>query len=160
MFYCNFKNSEHKFIDMADVHDKITRSYNMSRIKGKNTSPEILVRKHLFSKGFRFRLHNSKLTGKPDIILPKYKTVIFVNGCFWHGHENCRYAVTPKTRTEFWKSKINRTKERDKNAHLELSKSGWNVLVVWECKLKTKEVKQTLNRIIDEIRDKRSKIYL
>src|SRR5665647_1060941 len=98
--------------NMADVHDKQTRSYNMSQIKGKNTKPEMLVRKFLFSKGFRYRLHVKNLPGKPDILLPKYKTIIFVNGCFWHGHENCMYYVIPKTRTEWWLDKINRTKQR------------------------------------------------
>jgi len=90
---------------MADVHDKLTRSYNMSRIKSKDTKPEMLVRKFLFSKGFRYRLHVKNLPGKPDIVLPKYRTVIFVNGCFWHGHENCKYFVIPKTRTNRWKEK-------------------------------------------------------
>src|SRR5436853_4931747 len=98
---------------MADVHDKKTRSYNMSRIKGKNTKPEILVRKYLHSKGFRFRLHDKKLPGKPDIVLPKYNTVIFVHGCFWHGHQNCKYAALPKTRTIWWGKKIERNKELD-----------------------------------------------
>lgn len=100
---------------MADVHSKKTRSYNMSQIKGKNTKPEILVRKHLHSKGFRYRLHDKSLPGKPDIVLKKYKTVIFVNGCFWHGHEGCKYFILPKTRTEWWKDKIFKTKERDKS---------------------------------------------
>jgi DNA mismatch endonuclease (patch repair protein) len=90
---------------MADVHSKETRSYNMSRIKGKDTKPEMLVRKFLFANGFRYRLHDKNLPGKPDIVLPKYKTVIFVNGCFWHGHENCKYFVIPKTRTEWWLNK-------------------------------------------------------
>jgi DNA mismatch endonuclease, patch repair protein len=87
---------------MADVHDKETRSYNMSRIKGKDTKPEMLVRKFLHAKGFRYRLHVKNLPGKPDIVLPKYKTVIFVHGCFWHKHEGCKYFVVPKTRTDFF----------------------------------------------------------
>ena len=91
---------------MADVHDKATRSYNMSRIRNKDTKPEILVRKFLFANGFRYRLNDTKLPGKPDIVLPKYKTVIFVNGCFWHGHENCKYFKLPATQTEWWKEKI------------------------------------------------------
>ena len=97
-----------------DVHDKKTRSYNMSRIKGKNTKPEEIVRKYLFSKGFRYRKNEKKLPGTPDIVLPKYKTVIFVNGCFWHGHQDCRYFVVPKTNTDFWLDKINTNIERDK----------------------------------------------
>src|SRR3990172_2774500 len=98
---------------MADVHNKKTRSYNMSQIKGKDTKPEILVRKFLFANGFRFRLHDKKLSGKPDIVLPKYKSVIFVHGCFWHGHENCKYFVVPKTRTKWWLKKIKGNKKKD-----------------------------------------------
>ncbi|RYZ18801.1 MAG: DNA mismatch endonuclease Vsr, partial [Chitinophagaceae bacterium] len=99
---------------MADVHDKKTRSYNMSKIKGKNTKPEMLVRKFLHANGFRYRLHCKNLPGKPDIVLSKYKTVIFVHGCFWHGHEHCRYYVVPKTRTDWWLNKINRNIQNDK----------------------------------------------
>ena len=98
---------------MADVHSPEVRSYNMSMIKGKNTKPEMVVRKYLHSHGFRFRLHDKRLPGKPDIVLPKYKTVIMVHGCFWHGHEGCRYYIVPKTRTEWWLNKINRNKEVD-----------------------------------------------
>lgn len=133
---------------MADVHDKVTRSYNMSRIRGKNTKPEILVRKFLFSKGFRYRLHDNKLPGKPDIILKKYKTVIFVNGCFWHGHKDCKYSVIPKTRTEWWKSKINNNKERDKKNNKILKNQDWNVIVVWECELKAKTRNKNLFKLI------------
>ena len=92
---------------MADVHDKKTRSFNMSRIKGKDTKPEMVVRRFLFANGFRYCLHDKRFPGKPDIVLPKYKTVIFVHGCFWHGHEGCKYFVVPKTRTEWWLEKIN-----------------------------------------------------
>ena len=98
---------------MADVHSKEIRSYNMSRIRGKNTKPEILIRKSLFSKGFRYNHHSKNLPGKPDIVLPKYKTVIFVLGCFWHGHEGCQYYVIPKTRTEFWLNKINTNRQNE-----------------------------------------------
>src|SRR4051812_16489030 len=98
---------------MTDVHSKDVRSYNMSRIRSANTKPEIIVRKALFAAGFRFRLHDRKLPGKPDIVLPKYKTVIFVHGCFWHGHQRCRYFVVPKTRTEWWMNKITRNRELD-----------------------------------------------
>src|ERR1700741_3906123 len=115
---------------MADVHDKKTRSYNMSRIRSGNTKPEILVRKFLHSKGFRFRLHDKKLPGKPDIVLPKYKTVIFVHGCFWHGHKNCKYFVVPKTRTEWWSAKINRNRYNDKNKKTVLKKLGWKIIQV------------------------------
>jgi DNA mismatch endonuclease (patch repair protein) len=108
---------------MADVHNKQTRSYNMSRIKGKNTKPEILVRRFLFANGFRYRLNDKKLPGKPDIVLPKYKTVIFVNGCFWHGHNECSYFVIPKTRTEWWLNKINKNREADADNFFRLKKS-------------------------------------
>lgn len=130
-----------------DVHDKKTRSYNMSRIKGKNTKPEEIVRKYLFSKGFRYRKNDKKLPGTPDIVLPKYKTVIFVNGCFWHGHKDCRYFVIPKTNTDFWLNKINTNIERDKRKQEALKELGWNVVVVWECELKKQSRDITLNSI-------------
>ena len=133
---------------MADVHNKATRSYNMSRISGKNTKPEMLVRKFLFSHGFRYRLNVKTLPGKPDIVLPKYKTVIFVNGCFWHGHEGCKYFVVPKTRTEWWLNKIKETQKRDREAEIELNVLGWKVITIWECELKPKTVQSTLNSLL------------
>ena len=99
---------------MTDVHEPEVRSYNMSRIRSKDTKPELIVRKFLFSKGYRYRLNVKSLPGKPDIVLPKYKTVIFVHGCFWHGHEGCKYFVVPKTRTKWWLEKINRNKQKEK----------------------------------------------
>jgi len=132
---------------MADVHNMQTRSYNMSRIKNKNTNPEMLVRKFLFSKGFRYRLHVKNLPGKPDIVLPRYKTVIFVNGCFWHGHENCKYYVIPKTKTEWWTQKIVNTQIHDHIAKQELEKLGWKVVVVWECELKKDKRTNALNSL-------------
>jgi len=136
---------------MADVHDKQTRSYNMSQIKGKNTKPEILVRKFLFSKGFRYRLHVKNLSGKPDIVLPKYKTIIFINGCFWHGHDNCKYYVIPKTRTEWWLDKINHTKQRESENFLKLSESGWKIVTIFECQLKVDKLNKTLIKLLDEL---------
>jgi DNA mismatch endonuclease, patch repair protein len=133
---------------MTDVHDKKTRSYNMSQVKGKDTKPEILIRKFLFSKGFRYRLYDKKLPGKPDIVLPKYKTVIFINGCFWHGHEGCGYFVTPRTNTEWWLNKVNDTRERDKIKYKKLKESGWKILVVWECQLKTGKRNITLESLV------------
>jgi len=133
---------------MADVHDKITRSYNMSRIKGTNTKPEILVRKFLFSEGFRYRINDKKLPGKPDIVLPKYKTVIFVNGCFWHGHENCKYFKLPATRTEWWKEKIEKNIENDIKKQSQLIELGYKVIIVWECEIKNKSYQ---NRSIIEL---------
>ena len=111
------------------------RSRNMSAIKSKNTRPEIIVRKFLHSKGYRFRIHRKDLPGSPDIVLPKYKTVVFVHGCFWHRHEGCKYKTNPKTRKEFWENKFNENIKRDKNNFKELKKLNWKVLVIWECEL-------------------------
>lgn len=129
---------------MADVHNRDQRSYNMSRIKGKNTKPEIMVRKFLFSRGFRYRLHKKDLPGKPDIVLKKYKTAIFINGCFWHGHVGCKYYVLPKTRTDWWMNKINLNKEKDDRDIKSLGKAGWHVITVWECQLKKNKKEETL----------------
>ena len=115
------------------------RSRNMSAIKSKNTKPEIAVRKLLYSMGYRFRLHRKDLPGSPDIVLPKYKTVIFVHGCFWHRHENCKYASTPKTRQEFWEAKFRENINRDKLNQENLSSKGWKIIVVWECEIKDKD---------------------
>ena len=136
---------------MTDVHNKETRSFNMSRIKGKNTKPEMLVRRYLFANGFRYRLHDTKLPGKPDIVFPKYKTVIFVNGCFWHGHKGCAYFVLPKTRTEWWFQKIKGTMARDKAAEIALNVMGWKVILIWECKLKKNILTTTLTSLLSEI---------
>jgi DNA mismatch endonuclease (patch repair protein) len=127
-----------------DVHSKETRSYNMSRIRSTNTKPEEIVRKYLFSKGFRYRKNDKRYPGKPDIVLPKYKSMIFVNGCFWHGHEDCKYFVIPKTNTEFWVNKISKNIERDKQQAAELQEKGWNIIVIWECQLKPDKIDSTL----------------
>ncbi|MEE9453510.1 MAG: very short patch repair endonuclease [Paracoccaceae bacterium] len=121
---------------MADRISKERRSWNMSRIKGKDTKPELLLRSMLHKAGYRFRLHRKDLPGKPDIVLPKYRTAIFVNGCYWHRHENCPNTTTPKTRTEFWKAKFKDTVERDKRNVTELEALGWRVITIWECALK------------------------
>lgn len=141
---------------MADVHDRATRSYNMSRIKGKNTKPEMVVRKFLFSKGYRYRLHDKKLPGKPDIVLPKYKTVVFINGCFWHGHEGCKYFVVPKTRTEWWLNKISVNRNNDIKNITMLKETGWNVVVVHECELKSNVLTATLELLISRIEENRN----
>ena len=112
------------------------RSRNMSAIKSKNTKPEITLRKLLHSMGYRFRLHRKDLPGSPDIVLPKYKTVIFVHGCFWHRHENCKYATTPKTRKEFWEKKFRENINRDNLNQANLSLKGWKIIIIWECQLK------------------------
>lgn len=111
----------------------------MSKVSGKETKPEILIRKFLFSKGFRFRKNDKKLPGKPDIVLPKYKTVIFVHGCFWHQHKGCRKAARPTSNTEFWNVKLDKNVERDKNNTLQLNKDGWKIITIWECDLKNNE---------------------
>ena len=139
---------------MADKLSSTQRKYCMSRIRGKNTKPEILVRKGLHARGFRFRLHNKKLPGSPDIVLPKYGVAIMINGCFWHGHKGCRYATKPKTNVEFWETKIARNRHRDEvtNAHLEAL--GWHVITVWECELRGKSiVASRLDALAEEIRE-------
>lgn len=133
---------------MADVHNKATRSYNMSRIKGKDTKPEMLVRRFLHANGFRYRLHVKDLPGKPDIVLPKYKTVIFVHGCFWHGHSRCSKAALPKTRTEWWKEKIHKNQINDHLVVQSLRKLGWHVIVLWTCKVSTKNGNRNLENVI------------
>ena len=130
------------------------RSRNMSAIKSKNTKPEIAVRKMLHALGYRFRLHRKDLPGSPDIVLPKYKTVIFVHGCFWHRHENCKFASTPKTRKEFWENKFNENMKRDKNNFKELKKLNWNLLVIWECETKN------INLLIKKVSSKIGNIQL
>lgn len=135
---------------MADNHSKEVRSMNMSRIRSTNSMPEEIVRKYLFSKGFRYRKNVKKLPGCPDIVLPKYKTVIFVNGCFWHKHD-CPRFVWPSSNQEYWKPKILRNVERDKNNCRELSSKGWNVITIWECELKKKVFEATMERVILQI---------
>lgn len=120
--------------------DKVSteqRSYNMSLIHGKDTKPEILVRSYLFSMGLRFRKNDKRLPGHPDIVFPKYKTVVFINGCFWHGHEGCKYFVMPKSNVEFWQDKIQTNIARDSATYSKLSEMGWTVRIVWECELRT-----------------------
>ena len=136
---------------MADVHDKKTRSYNMSQIKATDTKPELLVRKFLHAQGFRYKLHDKTLPGKPDIVLPKYKTVIFIHGCFWHGHSNCKYYVVPKTRTDWWVNKINTNSSNDLKAIRALKKEGWKVIMVWECRLKAGKKEKTLSQILKKL---------
>lgn len=137
---------------MADVHTPEQRSYNMSRIRNKNTKPEELVRKYLFSQGFRYRKNDSRLPGKPDIVLPKYKTVIFINGCFWHGHEGCRYFVWPKNNADFWKEKISSNIARDHRDHKLLADQGWIVMDIWECQLKKALANETLTNLVKTLR--------
>ena len=120
---------------MTDHLTKEKRSWNMSRIKSKDSVPEIRVRKLLHSLGFRYKLYDPKLPGKPDLVFPKYKTVLFVHGCFWHRHKGCKYAYMPKTRQNFWKTKFNSNIERDIKVQKQLNSSGWKILIIWECEL-------------------------
>lgn len=137
---------------MADIKSKEARSYNMSQIKGKNTKPEEIVRKYLFAQGFRYRKNDKRFPGSPDIVLPKYKTVIFVNGCFWHGHNGCRYFIWPQNNADFWKNKITRNIERDTLNYNKLKASGWKVILVWECDLKPQKRAERLQKLCNEIR--------
>lgn len=136
-----------------DVHSKDIRSFNMSKIKGRDTKPEMIVRKYLHSKGLRYTLHPKNLAGKPDLYFPKYKTAVEVRGCFWHGHENCRYFVLPKTRTEWWTAKIFKTKERDYANEMQLLSEEIRTIVVWECSLKKDKINDTLEKLFNEITD-------
>ncbi len=123
----------------------------MSKIRSKDTKPELIVRKFLFAKGYRYRIHDQKLPGKPDIVLSKYKTVIFVHGCFWHGHDNCRYFILPKTRTEWWLCKINRNKDNDLKNQEAIKILGWNIINLWECELKKDKFEATMQACITQI---------
>ena len=136
---------------MADNHSKEVRSKNMSHIRSTNSKPEEIVRKYLFSKGFRYRKNVRTLPGCPDIVLPKYHTVILVNGCFWHKHD-CGRFVLPSSNTEYWIPKINRNVERDKQNHKKLIDMGWKVLIIWKCELKKNVREDRLERLIKEIK--------
>lgn len=143
---------------MADVHSKETRSYNMSRVRGKDTAPELLVRKFLHRNGFRYSLHSTALAGKPDIVLPKYKAVVFVHGCFWHGHQDCRYATIPKTKTEWWRAKIEGNAANDARAEQILKAAGWSVYQVWTCDLKKDKMEKTLAKLLSQLNKLRVKL--
>ena len=130
-----------------DSHTTQQRHANMAAIHGKDTKPEMVVRRWLWGHGFRYRLNHPRLPGKPDIVMRKYRTCIFVNGCFWHGHEGCRYYTIPKTNTEFWVNKVKRNKERDLNVQHELAAMGWHSITIWECELKTKVREKTLESL-------------
>ena len=138
---------------MADKLNTQQRHHCMSRIRGKDTKPEVLVRKGLHARGFRFRLQDRNLPGRPDIVLPKYGVAIMVNGCFWHGHKGCRYATKPKSNAEFWETKIARNKHRDEVTAAHLEALGWTVIIVWECELRGKEKAEArIQTLAEEIR--------
>lgn len=139
---------------MADIFTKKKRSEIMSKISGKETKPEILVRKILFSKGFRYRKNVNKLPGSPDIVLTKYKAVIFINGCFWHGHKNCNKATLPKTNYNFWKNKIEGNIQRDKRNYEQLKKLGWNIIIIWQCELNNREkIEKNIDKLISILKN-------
>lgn len=138
---------------MADVLTKEQRHLNMSRIRSKNTKPEELVRKFLFNNGFRYRKNDNRYPGKPDIVLPKYKTIVFIHGCFWHQHQGCKAARIPDTNAAFWKDKFTRNILRDQQEQNELRNEGWYVIVIWECEISTiKKREQRLNELVYDIR--------
>lgn len=141
---------------MTDHISPEHRSWNMSRIKGKDTSIEVQVRSWLFSRGFRFRKNDKRYPGKPDIVLPKYKTVIFINGCFWHRHEGCKYATTPKTNREYWEKKFQRNVENDKQHMKRLEEMGWRVIVLWECELKKCFFEERMNNLKKQIEENKA----
>jgi DNA mismatch endonuclease (patch repair protein) len=138
---------------MVDTLTAERRSWNMSRIRGRDTAPERQLRSLLHRSGFRFRLHDGRLPGRPDIVLPKYGTAVFVHGCFWHRHEGCRYATTPSTRPEFWREKFEGNVRRDADNRAALEEAGWNVVTVWECELKS-DAEGVLARLRAQIRRK------
>ncbi|WP_316897224.1 very short patch repair endonuclease [Pseudodesulfovibrio indicus] len=139
---------------MADIVDSKTRSRMMSGIKGKNTKPEMLVRRHLHRKGLRFRLHRKDLPGKPDLIFPGRMIALFVHGCFWHRHEGCPKATTPSTNSRFWEKKFSGNVSRDKRVKDELEQLGWKVLVIWECQLSTEKLDELADVIMKRAADK------
>ena len=137
---------------MADNHSVEQRHINMSHIRSSNTKPELVLRRALWQNGFRYRVNDTRLPGKPDIVLPKYRTVIFVHGCFWHGHDGCSQYAIPKSNTDFWVAKVARNKERDQETWRQLEAKGWSVIIVWECELKKARFLDTVNRVEAEIR--------
>lgn len=136
---------------MPDNHTPEVRSYNMSRIRSKNTKPEEIVRKYLFSQGLRFRKNDKRYPGHPDVVLPKYKTMVFVNGCFWHMHDGCPAFVWPKSNPEYWKPKLVKNRQRDIDNTALLEHDGWKVITVWECELKGEKKEARLRKLCEEI---------
>lgn len=134
---------------MVDIKNAEARSRNMAAIKGKDTQPELRLRKALHARGFRYRLHPAGLPGRPDLLLPKYRAAVFVHGCFWHRHPGCRYATTPGTRLEFWRSKFQQNTARDARAVVELGELGWRVAVIWECALRGDGAAKATNELCE-----------
>lgn len=145
---------------MTDIVDAATRSRMMSRIRAQNTRPEIAVRRALHARGFRFRLHDRRLPGRPDIILPKFHATIFVHGCFWHRHEGCKFASTPSTRPEFWEAKFQGNKQRDDRNLEELLSLGWRVATVWECALRLNDRDEIMDEVGLWLRSERNRLVV
>jgi DNA mismatch endonuclease (patch repair protein) len=136
---------------MSDVHTQAQRHRNMAAIHSVSTKPEVYLRQALWRQGFRYKVNDNRYPGSPDIVLKKYRTAIFVHGCFWHGHNGCRYYTVPKTNTDFWVAKVARNKERDQEVWRKLEAKGWYVIIVWECQLKKGKLDETVERVVDEI---------
>lgn len=136
---------------MSDVLTPVQRHQNMAAIHSASTKPEQKMRRVLWHRGFRYRVNDNRLPGRPDIVLPKYRTAIFVHGCFWHGHKDCKYYTVPKTNTEFWMAKVARNQERDQEVWRKLEAKGWSVIIVWECQLKKANLEETIDRVAGEI---------
>ena len=136
---------------MSDVHTPEQRHKNMSAIHSSSTKPELKLRRALWSQGFRYRINERHMPGKPDIVLPKYRTVVFIHGCFWHGHKDCKYYTVPKTNTEFWTTKVTRNQQRDQEVWRQLEAQGWAVIIVWECQLKKTALEGTVQRVEAEL---------
>ena len=132
---------------MPDRLTPLQRHHNMSAVRSSSTRPELIVRRYLWARGFRYRLNHPRLPGKPDVVLRRYRTCIFVNGCFWHGHEGCRYYTVPKSNTDFWKAKVRRNKQRDREVQRKLAEMGWHCITVWECELKGSRREATLESL-------------
>lgn len=142
---------------MSDRMTESQRHECMSHIRSKDTMPEVVLRRELFRRGFRFRKNVRQFPGTPDIVMPKYRTCIFVNGCFWHGHKGCRYYTVPKTNADFWKDKVKRNIERDALNIQNLELLSWSVITVWECELKPKRLSETMERVMSELSDNQLK---
>ena len=136
---------------MSDKHTPVQRHRNMAAIHSASTKPELTLRLALWHQGFRYRINDKRFPGRPDIVLPKYRTVIFIHGCFWHGHKDCKYDTVPQTNAEFWKAKVARNQERDQEVWRKLEAKGWSVIIVWECQLKKANLEENVARVASEI---------
>ena len=136
---------------MSDVLTPSQRHRNMAAIRSVSTKPELILRRELWRHGFRYRVNDKRLPGRPDIVLPKYRTVVFVHGCFWHGHKDCLTSHIPETNTDYWAAKITRNQERDQEVWRKLEAKGWSVIIVWECELKKAKLEETIDRVAEEI---------